>query len=345
MRNNKKLVGIICTVLGGILWGASSVCGQFLFQQKELTATWLVSLRMFSAGVILLLIAYVKSRKKNHIGIFSVFRDIPSALRLIALCIFGFGFSQFAYYIAIQYSNAGTATVLQYTGPIMIIVYIAIVNKKLPNKIEVLALISAFFGTITLATHGNLQQLAISKEALIYGLISAIGLMVYNLVPGKLTPKYGTLIIAGWGNFLTGFISIFYVKTWNVIGIWDMSSVLATGFIIIFGTVISLSIYLTGVEIVGATKASLFSSVEPLTATSLSVIFLGVPFTKYDLIGFLCIIGAVTLLAAMKDETINSTEVDEEEYKGLEKVFYNICMHFVKVRNKRKQKNVIKGIK
>ena len=41
--NKKKEVifGTILTITGGILWGISGVCGQFLFQNKEVTASWL----------------------------------------------------------------------------------------------------------------------------------------------------------------------------------------------------------------------------------------------------------------------------------------------------------------
>ena len=40
--NKKKEVifGTILTITGGILWGISGVCGQFLFQNKEVTASW-----------------------------------------------------------------------------------------------------------------------------------------------------------------------------------------------------------------------------------------------------------------------------------------------------------------
>ena len=29
------------TITGGTLWGVSGVCGQFLFQNKDVTASWL----------------------------------------------------------------------------------------------------------------------------------------------------------------------------------------------------------------------------------------------------------------------------------------------------------------
>ena len=52
--NKKKEVisGTILTITGGILWGISGVCGQFLFQNKEVTASWLVPIRLVTAGLL-----------------------------------------------------------------------------------------------------------------------------------------------------------------------------------------------------------------------------------------------------------------------------------------------------
>ena len=81
------------------------------------------------------------------------------------------------YYLAVEDSNAGIATVLQYTAPVMIMVLLALKNWKLPGKNEILALILAFGGTVLLATHGNLTQLSVSKTTLIFGLSSAVAAM------------------------------------------------------------------------------------------------------------------------------------------------------------------------
>lgn len=40
---------------------------------------------------------------------------------------------QYTYFAAIKHSNAATATVLQYAGPVIIAIYLAIKNKKSPD--------------------------------------------------------------------------------------------------------------------------------------------------------------------------------------------------------------------
>ena len=55
-----------------------------------------------------------------------------------------------------------------------------------------------------------------------------------------------------------------------------------------------------GVRLIGGSRASLCASVEPLTATIASVLFMGVVFSVMDLLGFVGIIGAVVILSLPK---------------------------------------------
>lgn len=47
---NRSLKGICFTVAGGCCWGMSGVMGKYLFDAKDLTATWLVTVRLLGAG-------------------------------------------------------------------------------------------------------------------------------------------------------------------------------------------------------------------------------------------------------------------------------------------------------
>jgi drug/metabolite transporter (DMT)-like permease len=76
---------------------------------------------------------------------------------------------QYTYFEAIHKSNAATATVLQYMGPVFIAIYMAFKQRRLPNFIEFVAIILALSGTFLLVTHGKFGSLAISTEGLLVG--------------------------------------------------------------------------------------------------------------------------------------------------------------------------------
>lgn len=130
--NKKKEVifGTILTITGGILWGISGVCGQFLFQNKEVTASWMVPIRLVTAGLLLLL--YYVSRDKGKA--FDIWRSKRNRTDIIVYGLAGMMLCQYSYFQTIEWSNAGTATVIQYLGPALIVVWVCLRMKRLPEK-------------------------------------------------------------------------------------------------------------------------------------------------------------------------------------------------------------------
>ncbi|MBP9999917.1 MAG: DMT family transporter, partial [Clostridiales bacterium] len=76
----------------------------------------------------------------------------------------------------------------------------------------------------------------------------------------------------------------------------DLKGWLAVGGVVILGTAVAYTIYLQGVADVGAVKASLLSSVEPVSSTVISVLWLHTKFEIIDIIGFACILATIFLL-------------------------------------------------
>ena len=107
MKNNKALRGALLTLLGGMLWGFSGTCGQYLLQTKGLTSEFIVPIRLTAAGLLLLLVCAV--REGRHI--FDVFKR--DARDIVIFGVLGMSMCQYTYFSAIGASNAGTATVLQ----------------------------------------------------------------------------------------------------------------------------------------------------------------------------------------------------------------------------------------
>jgi len=60
----KKKAGILITLSGGICWGISGCFGQFLFVEKNITAEWLVAIRLIFAGVLLIIMGFVIQKEK-----------------------------------------------------------------------------------------------------------------------------------------------------------------------------------------------------------------------------------------------------------------------------------------
>ncbi len=304
MKDKKsKITGFALVLFGGALWGFTGTCGQWLFTYKQMNAEWLTSVRMLIGGIIMSSLAIVLQRKSVK-GLFSKKADIA------ALCVFaiaGLLTCQYAYFKAISYSNAATGTVLQYLSPALIMLSICVKTLRLPRLKEAIAIILAISGTFLLATHGNINNLAISPSALIFGLFAAVGLALYSLLPGKLIASWGSITVTGFGMLIAGIVFFIATKTWTINQPMDIQTFIFAAIIVIFGTVVPFTTYLKGVSLIGASKASTLSCVEPLSATIFSAIWLKSKFTPIDFIGFAFIMSTVLLLSINK-----KTDVQKE---------------------------------
>ncbi len=128
--SSKKLRGFLFALTGGILWGFSGTCGQYLFTFEDLDSGWLTVTRMLFSGVILLLVSLPHHRTEMK----KIWTNRKDALRLILFALLGLTSCQYTYLTAISWSNAGTATVLQYLGPALIMVVSCLMAMRLPSK-------------------------------------------------------------------------------------------------------------------------------------------------------------------------------------------------------------------
>ena len=293
-EKNRMITGTIVTIAGGILWGVSGVCGQYMFQNKGVTAPWLVSVRLVAAGLLMLCYYFLTDREQT-LAIWKSKRDRRDVL---IYGLLGMMPCQYAYFQTIEWSNAGTATVIQYLGPALIVIWVCFRTKRMPTVQEVIGVILAVIGVFLIATHGNPTTLALSGRALLMGLASAVAVALYTLQPARLQKKYDTPLILAWGMTIGGIALTLISRPWTVKGIQaDTEMFTALAFVVIFGTMAGFSLYMTGVKLIGSVKASLYACVEPVSSMILTVLWMKVNFTTPDLIGTLFVIATIIILA------------------------------------------------
>lgn len=290
---NIALRGIFYTLAGGACWGFSGACGQFLFQAYQIDAFWLTAARMLISGILLLGYLLVTQPTKLK----TVWQDKQDVQQLLFFAIIGLLACQFTYLKAIEHTNAGTATVLQYLGPLLIMVYACIKGSRLPSRREAIAIVFALAGTFLLATHGNIHTLVISTQGLFWGIGAAIGLFFYTLIPTRIIGKFGSWVVTGYGMLIGGSCLALATRIWQVPVHLDLAGILALAGIILIGTLVAYTLYMQGVQDIGAVKASMLASIEPVSATLFSALWLDTSFVFMDLIGFLLIMSTVFLLA------------------------------------------------
>lgn len=307
----EKKTGYVLTVFGAICWAFSGACGQYLFQHRGLDADWLVSVRLTMAGLLLVLYSLARWRG----GAVRIFRTRRSVGALIVFAVFGMAMCQYSYFRSIELSNAATATTLQYTGPALVLLWLALREKRMPTKKELIAVVCAMGGAFLLATHGDPSQLALSPKALLWCVLAAVSVAVYSVQPRGLIAQYGTMPVTGFGMLIGGLGLCIIFQPWHVVGQWDAVTALGMLYIIVFGTICAFCCYLEGVRRIGAAKGSILAAVEPVASAVLSVIWLGVPLGGMDFGGIALIVAAMVLLGGDSEHT-----GDEKTQKNREKI-------------------------
>lgn len=295
-----RIKGIMLVIIGAMLWGISGTVAQYLFQRKGFSSEWLVVIRLLVSGLILLLYAFMKGKQ----DIWAIWKSKHTILSLILFSIIGMLGVQYTYFAAIKYGNAATATILQYLSPVLITCYLAIRTKKIPNLKEITAVILAMLGTFFIITKGNIHSISISKLALFWGISSAFAAAFYTLQPRSLLAKWGSTVVVGWGMLIGGIAFSFIHQPWNFIGEWSITSIFAVIFVVLFGTLIAFYCYLESLKYIEPTEASVLSSVEPLSAAFLSVLWLHVPLGMTQWLGTACIIVTVAILSRVKNKEV-----------------------------------------
>ncbi len=285
-------IGYVLAISGGIFWAVGGACGQYLFQHNNMTSNWLVPIRLSTAGCILL--AFSLLRRQN---IWLVWQNKQNVFDILLFGLLGSALCQYAYYTSIQYSNVALATVLAYMSPAMILVYTVCKEKRLPHLYETLCVLLVIAGAFTCATHLHPQSLAVTPQALLWGLISAAAFAIYTMQPQRLMQQFDLLVVIGWGMLIGGGALLLLFRPWNINVVVNSTLFLNMSVVIFFGTVCSFCFYQAGVSIVGSITGSILSSVEPVASMILSVLFLHVPLTALDFLGFLLILATIPIIA------------------------------------------------
>ena len=298
MTLSNRLKGIILAVGGSIFWGGSGVAAQFLLQDRGMTADYLTAIRTITAGLILLLIdRFVYSN-----NITNIWRDKASRYRLLFFGICGMMAVQYTYFAAIAYSNAPTGTIIQYLMPVVILLWIALRERKLPQLGQVICAILAILGTALLVTHGSLTTLSVSEKALFWGILSAFAAACYTVSPRWLLMRWPSAQVVGWAMLIGGAtISLIYPPL-SYPGTLDRDAILSLAYICILGTAISFWTYVSSTKYILPQEASILNAMEPLASIVFSVLLLDVLFQLPEIAGTILIILPVLYITTRKDK-------------------------------------------
>ncbi|MDU5608862.1 MAG: DMT family transporter [Actinomyces sp.] len=291
-------MGYAVTVVAALCWGASGVSAEYLMSRHGIELTLISFVRMSIGGLLTLACVLLRSR-----GVSAQHRDLVCAPRnwrdLAIYAVFGLAACQITYMGVIRASNAGTGTILEYLGLILIVVWVCLTHRRWPRACETIAIVLAVSGTFLLCTHGSLDSLVITPSALAWGAVAALTLATYTLLPARLIAAYGADVVVGYALLIAGLGVGLVGRVWRFAITWTPDVILAMVITVVLGTTVAFTAYLWGVDRIGPVKASLIGSLEPIAAAALSALVMGTSYTGVDIVGMILIVGAVVTISVV----------------------------------------------
>ena len=286
-----KLFAVIMVLVAGTMWAGTGLAAQDFLRKSSLDAMDLTVFRMSSAGIIMFLVSMMKGQWKP--GIKAIRQKPVLFLELVFYGIVGLMLMHYTYFASIAAGNAAAATVIQYTCPAMVILWVSLRNRKFPARGELLAVVLAIAGVFLLVTGGDIHRISVPAKCVYLGLVSAVFFAVCAVYPKHLMLVMDNSFILAIGMF-TGALS-----AWLIDPVTDYSGFFARGvlfdsfWIVICGTVVAFTCYNAGLHYLSEAQASVTATVEPAVSVVASLFLFNVHFDFLQALGILFVILAI----------------------------------------------------
>ena len=293
--------GTIYSLLSGLIWGICGILGEYFFSHYQVSSGWITSMRLLVAGSFVIILSSLKLRFQ----LLDIWRNRNNYLPFLAYAILGIFSVQFFFYLCVEYSNATTATILQFISPVFILIYNRIIYKKKASKKAIFYVLTAMLGVFLMATKGDLSKLSITPLALLTGLLSALGVMFNVILPQRFAKKYGFVPTVGWGMIIAGLFSNFLYPVYKISFQVDAISICICLTIAFLGTAFAFFLSMKAVSLVSPLVVSVVSASEPLSSAILSVLFLGMVLDGFLVLAMILIIVPMVFLSIEESKSKN----------------------------------------
>ncbi|HTY23788.1 MAG TPA: DMT family transporter [Desulfomonilaceae bacterium] len=289
------VIGYLSVIAAAVLWASSGTVSKALFL-GGVTPFQLVQIRLtiaaFSLGLFLRLFTKQRLRiRTQDIAYFLVLGGVGLAL------------VQAAYLYTISKMQVAAAILIQYTSPVFVTAYsIGFWHERL-TAIKVIALLLSLFGCYLVVGGYNLELLNVNRDGALAGLASAVLFALYSLLGERVMHRYQP-----WTVVL--YALVFAALTWNILQpplhfvyfAYTAEQWIYMLYIAIFGTIIPFGLFFVGVNYIRSTRATITSTVEPISAGFIAFILLGETLDPLQIIGGVFVIAAIVLLQVQSEK-------------------------------------------
>lgn len=276
-----RLLGIFLIVVSAASFGTLAIIGRYAYADG-LDVTTMLFLRFTIAAI--LMFAWLAIRKE----------PLPRGRTLLQLAgMGGLGYvgQSFCFMSAISYASTGLVALLLYLYPVFVTILTVIFQKVKLTSRTVFALVLATIGAALTANPqgGQLPGILLAVTA---AMIYAVYILVGTGVMQKVSAVQSSAVIFASAALVFGIMTAIRGPHWPT----TPNGWLAISGIAVIATLLPVATFLGGLKIVGATDASLLSTLEPVVTVVLAAMLLGEKVQPLMIAGGVLILAAVLLI-------------------------------------------------
>lgn len=301
---NWRVVAPLLVLFAGTCWGIISLFSQTL-SGLGLSSPQITAVRAVIASLVLGLFLLATDRKGFRIDLKDLWMFAGSGILSIA-------FFNVCYFACMQECNVSIACVLLYTAPCFVTVMARIFFKELLTARKLACLAVAFVGCALVVGLGSGEGGA-SLLGIAVGLGSGIGYALYSIFGGFALKKYKPATFTFYTFLFTALVMTPFSQPGQIASL-AVSNTLALGAMValaVLCTVVPFGCYTVGLAHLEASKASIMAFVEPLVALLVGALVFHDALTPLNMLGVVCILGAVLVLNMNDDSKEEDSDAVE----------------------------------
>jgi drug/metabolite transporter (DMT)-like permease len=275
-------LGYVCALTSAACFGSLSVLVKMAYG-LGMDALTLLSLRLTLAAVFLWFIVFARFRHEAQVG----WRGAGSLFLIGPL---GSAFPATAYFLALRDIDASLGIALFYTFPLLTNLLGIVFLRDRPTRSRWFSLALTLMGIALAVELHRFNPARSDMGGIGLALVAAFFVAVFNLIVQPATQKHKPFIVNTYIITASAVLLSLLRPPWEFAQldprVWLFAAVIA-----LLSTVIAMSLYLTSIRLIGAGRASVLSTFEPVVTITLAFMLLGEHLTFLQLVG----VGAILL--------------------------------------------------
>ncbi len=232
--------------------------------------------------------------------------------QLVLVGLLGVAASNYLYYLAIQKTNVATAIILQYSAPVMVLLYMVARGRQRATVKRVSAVALAVVGSGLAIGLGGTGGLSLNPVGVVAALLAAVSFSYYNIAGHDILARYDHWIVLLYTTLSAAVFWLVVNPPWKVVA--AHYSGFEWIFLLAFAMVSALlpfSLYFAGLQYLEPTRAIVASCLEPVFSIVIAAVVLGESVRAGQAVGIVIVLAAIVVVQLPEGAEAAPTRVIE----------------------------------